>query len=339
MRTNKSKRQHEAYRRALINVIKPLVALMTVFAMLGAGEFYFRVIHLESDGFYMTMMGQRWYRECWNPLFTLSNPAYPDDNGTVAYRDRTWTADDLIGKRKIVVLGDSFAAGHGVCDVSQRFSDQLGAQLGSDYAVMNAAHNGWNTPEEAFFARYYPFDPDVVVLSYYLNDIAPAIASTPNSTIKIPELYERPVDNLTAQLVNRSYLADYIYWHVLVQRQWSASGESITDTYLKAYNDPAIWQTHSQELQQIINWVHSKNAKMIVVVWPILYSVEQSNEAVDKVSQLFQAQGIPVINTADLFAGRSTNDLIISNIDAHPSVFAHTEVGKALYTTIKQLGW
>ena len=101
---------------------------------------------------------------CWNPIFTVTNDKIPTDfGGKVEYRDRTWTDADVQGKTKIMVIGDSFVAGHGLCDVKDRATNILQDKLGSGYAVFNVAVNGWDTPEETFYPPLYPYQPNVVL--------------------------------------------------------------------------------------------------------------------------------------------------------------------------------
>ncbi|MCC7451904.1 MAG: hypothetical protein IT324_31135, partial [Anaerolineae bacterium] len=54
-----------------------LISLITIFMMLGLGEIYFRYINLQSDGFYFTLMAQRWNAVCWKPTYTLKSDQYP----------------------------------------------------------------------------------------------------------------------------------------------------------------------------------------------------------------------------------------------------------------------
>src|SRR5882672_8126140 len=109
-----------------------IISLTTIFLMLCLGEVYFRYIFLRSDQYYFTLMDKRWRQVCWNPTFRLVSDQYPD--GEISYRDRSWTDADVQGKKKIMIVGDSFVAGLGVCNAKDRFGDVLQAKLGDGYA-------------------------------------------------------------------------------------------------------------------------------------------------------------------------------------------------------------
>jgi len=81
------------------------------------------------------------------------------------------------GKRRILVLGDSFAWGYGV-EVDQRFSEVLEVEL-ADAEVINAGVSGYGTDQELLWleregARY---QPDVVLLVLSGNDLPYSVES------------------------------------------------------------------------------------------------------------------------------------------------------------------
>lgn len=313
-------------------VAGPLVALLTVAVMLGAGEVYFRFFHLQSDAYNQTLMAKRWLRECWQPIFTVENPQFVLTGGKFEFRDRTWTAQDVAGKTRVMIVGDSFAAGHGVCNVADRFGDVLARQLGEGYAVLNVAGNGWGTQEQTYYPLLYPFTPNIVVLSYFVNDIENTVKTTPNAALTIPRLAEA---QLPTSLLENSYLADYVYWQIIYKRQFEQSGGAITRTLLDAYDDPAIWAAHERELAQFIAWTRQHDAPLVVVIWPRLDAIDLSRAAVTKVAGVFTAQKIPVINAADLLAGQPTAALIANPADTHPSAYAHRVIADALYAAVR----
>lgn len=82
--------------------------------------------------------------------------------------------DDEIGPKRgyrVVVLGDSFAAGYGV-EREQQFADLLERQLGVE--VVNAATGGWELEHQYYYVkeRGGALEPDLVLYAMYLgNDI------------------------------------------------------------------------------------------------------------------------------------------------------------------------
>jgi lysophospholipase L1-like esterase len=88
---------------------------------------------------------------------------------------REFAYDKPIGAKRIISLGDSFTIGYEV-DVDQTFSAVLERELagaGYDVQVLNAGVSGFSNAEEALYLEreLLRYDPDVVVLSYFINDL------------------------------------------------------------------------------------------------------------------------------------------------------------------------
>lgn len=86
------------------------------------------------------------------------------------FRDVEHSQETLLGKQRIVVLGDSVTLGHGV-DFEAMFSRVLQAQLGERYDVVSIAMGGLNTPQEAHFFEQsgLTYHPNLVILNFVLN--------------------------------------------------------------------------------------------------------------------------------------------------------------------------
>ncbi|MBX3066045.1 MAG: SGNH/GDSL hydrolase family protein [Anaerolineae bacterium] len=302
-----------------------LVSLITVLLMLSLGEFYFRYIHLQSDVFAFTLMHQRWRSVCWKPL----NPVQYSD-GVIEYRDRSWTEADVAGKIKVMVVGDSFAAGHGICNAQDRFGDVLQTMLGDQYVVFNVANGGWNTLEEWRHAVEYPFKPDIVILSYVINDIDVGIADVYGD---LPVAIQRPQANW---LIDNSYLFDYIYWQVLYRRLFQQNNTDILNYELNAYFDPKVWTAQEVQLKRFVDWSQEINAKLVIMAWPHLSLIPETEKQTRMVEDYFRDQGATVVSGVDLFHDDAPSTITVSSADAHPNEAAHHRAAVALYEALNK---
>jgi hypothetical protein len=99
---------------------------------------------------------------------------YPDFSISVSNNSRGLRDDEYplerTGKKRMLVLGDSFGWGFGV-ELHQRFSEILEARH-SDWEIINASVSGYSTDQEYLYLkdRGWAFRPDVVLLLMYEND-------------------------------------------------------------------------------------------------------------------------------------------------------------------------
>jgi GDSL-like Lipase/Acylhydrolase family len=288
-----------------------LVSYFTILLILGAGEIYFRYFYAESDNL-GTLAAQNWLQRYWH-------------TNSWGFRDREWTPDDYAGKKTVVVLGDSFAAGWGIQNPADRFSDVLAAKLGDGYALMNAGVYGTATPEQLDILKKFPVQkPDVVILQYFLNDIDYARL----------QLGLLPSPTSPPSWTHDTYLGNFIFWH-LISRLTSFNNQ-FNDWWVdeaKNYDNVGIWSVHEQELVDFINYVDSIHARLIVVIFPNLTDVVGSIAYVDRVAQVFQAHGHnDILKLFDAAAAWDQHDLVVSSRDAHASVSFNHYVGETLYS-------
>ena len=143
-------------RSVLMNLSVSAAAVLYVFLAL---ELLFYSSFVISDTFSFTLASQRWMETYWHPINALG------------YRDVEHDPAEFSNKQVLLVVGDSFVAGHGIARIEDRFSNVLQRNLGEHYLVVNVARNGWNTADEYQAIVSYPYKPKKIVLSYYINDI------------------------------------------------------------------------------------------------------------------------------------------------------------------------
>lgn len=304
------KRSRPGLRACLLPAVLCLDSILAGLLLL---ELYFARIHDQSDGFNLTHAGRVWFERHWKPVNSLG------------YRDAEPSPPGE-GQAAVVVLGDSFAAGHGVPDASRRFPDVAASALGPGFRVYNVSMIGWDTLDETRALKSFPVRPDVVVLSYYLNDIfhAAAEAKYPlNFAVNLPR-------GSMKILVDHSALADFVYWRLARGGNLSGGAGTFWDALKGAYADPAAWGIHAAELQALASYCKDGGIRLVAVIFPMLQAPGESAPLTGKVAAELASLGAEVIDLTPVFAGRSPRDLVVNGLDAHPNEAVHKEVGEML---------
>lgn len=296
-------------RQAAQNILLALFAVLVTLILL---ELFFKLVFAQSDGFNHTLASKNWFNRYWQ-------------TNSLGYRDVEWTPAMLEGRTRIMVLGDSFAAGHGINNPNHRFSNLLGQMLGRDYAVMNVSQNGANTKTEIQNAIAYPYPPDIVILSFYVNDIQDTALAMG---------YNRPDFKTSSPfLVGESYALNFLYWRIF-RLQTGNWANAYWRWLAGLYNDPGVWNVYRDELLQIHRFIQDRNGQLIVVVFPNLLAIEESRPVTSKVSRLFTDHGVPVLDVGELVAGMDAEALVVNPVDPHPNEFVHRRVAEALHRLI-----
>lgn len=303
----------------LLNLTLSIVTLFVTFMGL---EFYFKVFFDESDSL-DTLARQNWRERYANP--TTYN--------SWGFRDIQWTDQMVTGKTKVMIVGDSFVEGVGLKNPQDRFSNLLGQKLGSNYAVFNLGKAGTNTQHHIKYIVDYPYAPDILILTYYINDIEGAV--TPENWLKRPPGPKIPA--LLAPVVNNSYVLNFFYWRLYHLLEPGGPG----DTWrwlLTIYDDPEDWWIHQQQLLAIYQGAKAEDIPLVVVVFPNMTYIEESRLVTERIINFFQDKGVSTLDVADLIEKFPTDELIASPVDPHPSQLVNELVAEALYQMFVEQG-
>ncbi len=298
-----------------------LITYFTILLIIVVSEGYFRFVYAESDGL-PTLASQNWLARYWQ-------------TNRLGYRDPEWQATQLEGRKSVLVVGDSFAAGWGIPNPDDRFGNVLGKRLGNDYAIVNIGKPGASTVEETDNLQKDPLDKaDVVILQYYLNDIENAALSIGLD----PKL--DPTKGMPTW-INESYLANFVYWRLIARFQPTQEGtQTYWDWLYSMYDNSTVWAIHQKQLNAFADVVTQKGAKLIVVIFPNMLDPFHSVPYVDRVAQAFEAKGVESKNIVKLFdaaAAMPLNERVVSERDAHASAAFNHIVGDMLYEKIMGL--
>ena len=298
-----------------------LISLTTLVIIFWGAEAYLRIFYITTDAYTFTAMNYWWYRD-----YGWANP------NSLGFRDYEPTPDDPAHPlTRIAVLGDSFVMGQGINNIDDTFSQLLEKKLGPGYDVNVIAMSGWDTDVELAQLQQYPYKPDIVILSYYLNDIDYLLqgSSNPNNNFLFPE------DGRVGWIVLNFFVPNYL-WYNLMQFSSSARGTNFVGELINSYADPALWNPQQQALQQYVDWIKGQNMRLIVLVWPNLGMVDASTPATQKVSNFFADQGVEVIDLTDTLRGKSPSELGVNRFDTHPSIEANQIAADLLYQTLQK---
>jgi len=282
-----------------------LLSLVLTFTIL---EVVFRFIPRTSG-----LADPLWYERCWKRDET-GHRVQPASYGS---------------RRTVIVVGDSFAAGVGICDPRDRFADQLAASLDRShpgvFKVFLVAERGLNTRQEWDHLQKFPHRPDLVVLSYYFNDIDDAAKDV---GIYLDYQVYSALPQWFGWFVRRSYLLNFVYWSVP-----NPELNAYREHYLRAWTTPHVVARHLSELDAFF----SLNVPVVLVIFPHLPDLEISAFFADQVASHARARGVYVIDVRELVRDLPVSHRVANASDSHAGVIVHHRVGKALAAAVERV--
>ncbi len=293
-----------------------LITLTTVFLFLVGAESYLRLFYITTDAYTFTSMNYHWYQNFYYPSFN-----------TLGYRDHEPIPN---APRRIAVVGDSFTVGQGINNIDDTFPQliELGLNDGTDVNVI--AQTGWDTDVEEFNLNLYPYKPDTVILSYYLNDIDYILQQNeqdPNDNFSFPE------PGFGSWFVLNFFVPNYVYYN-LAQITSSERNSNFLGDLIDAHLDSEIWARQVMQLDSFVAWTQNNDARLIVLIWANPVAIDASAPAVEQVAGYFRERSIEVVDMSDSMRTYPPTSLIVNNFDTHPSVLAHRLAAEALLAVI-----
>lgn len=282
-------------------------------------EIFMYGFHTESVGGADNLTARLWFCEHWNPINELG------------YRDASTSR--LRDKRLVVVLGDSFTAGHGVNDYRDRFTNQLEALLGKEWAVANVARLGWQTRDQSMGLSTFPLDPEFVVISYYLNDILGVATKRHPPGRSQSKRWPRPLQ----YLIDNSTLGSYIFLKAGRFRSPTGPRKNKPQLFVDTFAEPEIWSRHEQQLRSLVLQISRRGAVPVAIVWPNTRDLALTAPLTGRVAALMRTLKVPVIDLADHFTGRPAEEMMASSLDGHPHRDLHREVAELLHLELQPL--
>ena len=256
-----------------------------------------------------SLMNESWYRKHWSC-------------NVYQYRDYAVQKRVPEGTKRILVLGDSFAAGHGIDRLEDTFPQILARKLPPGFTVNTIAKPGFDTPGEWKALNRYPVEPDILILSYVYNDVDYLVTDRSFKTRT-----SAPVRFFISNYHVASFLFRHLWTPVMSQSNRYASALSST------YKTPDLWKKQEQLLHDFVNYAKDKQCRLVLIVWPNMANVSYFTDDLSKVTSFFSGQGIDVIDLSSHLKGRNRSELCVNRFDNHPNERVHALAGELLYET------
>jgi hypothetical protein len=265
------------------------------------------IFFAHSFGHGQSYASAQWFIKYWKPINTLG------------YRDlEVNQAQD--SKNDLVIIGDSFIAGHGINYPKQRFSDILRSKK-TELKVYNAGLMGTNTIDELHAIKAFPIKPEYIICSYYEND-----SEYLSDELNLEEIL--PHNKLISPvkfLVQESYLFNYTYWEVFATKAIIKNLEKANIDFYQPYRDTILFNKHCEDLSEIFDYCKSINTKLYFLVFPSMDSNMEYTVplVVDPIIKYLESNEIETINVYELVKHLPLRKRIVNLNDEHPSVLVN----------------
>ena len=290
-------------------------------------ETLFVSLYSTTDAFSLSLVSKRW------------NERFVHRNNWNCRDAKRYEGEIPAGTKRLAIVGDSFAFGHGIKNIKDRFGDLLEAQLNKEtkdrWEVYNlgepGADTGWEVERLEKLGREQNFRADVVLLVYCLNDIERLVPSTHEI---VGSIINDPPKNF---LCLNFYLPNFLYYRLNHFQRPEVRGFF---GWLKDGYQGEIWEKQKERLAAIKKWCGERNAKLVVVVFPFmvpsaLQAGDYAFEGVHRIlSDQFAALKVPAIDLLPVYRKVNGRDLVVGAFDAHPdedaNAIAADEIWKGL---------
>jgi lysophospholipase L1-like esterase len=232
--------------------------------------------------------------------------------------------------RRILMLGDSITFGWGVRaeeTFSKRLQDRF-AQAGMDVEVINTGVGNYNTSMEVayFLAEGQRFEPDVVVLNYFINDAERTPMYDVSRIERASEAYaflKSQLDIATRMLGSGDQKDWQDYYHDLYRPGSASSG----------------WHEVKRSIAELARVCHERGISLMIANIPEIrrldpYPFEAETAMLREVADQV---GVPFLDLLPALRGQDPSGLWVTRPDPHPNGVAHGFFAEAMFEPLRAL--
>lgn len=227
------------------------------------------------------------------------------------------------GTIRIMMLGDSLTFGWGVRE-EETFARRLESILngtGIKTEVINAGVGNYNTSMEVayFLSEGYKYNPDVVVLNYFINDAE-----------KTPTYDVSKIDKYSASWIYFASRLDIIARYAKAEHKanWEEYYNSLYDTK----SPLSGWNSVEESFGKLVVFCRKKGIKLVFVVYPEIrrLSPYPFQPITEKIEALVTHHEVPFIDMIYVIKDQNPSSLWVTPLDPHPNAKADALFAKGL---------
>lgn len=231
------------------------------------------------------------------------------------------------GVKRVLMLGDSLTFGWGV-PFAETTSKQLekglnGGGGGTTWQVINAGVGNYNTSQEVayFLNEGHKYDPDVVVLNYFVNDAEPTPARK------------------DSVLLGWSYAYVYLKGRLDVLGRQAFGMRNWADYYLGLYDEGAPgWKLAVESIEKLAADCRERNIPLVIANYPELHDFDNYRFAKvgSALKDISRRLGATFIDLLDAVRDQTESGLWVSPADPHPNGRANRLFAEALRPLVSE---
>lgn len=314
-------------RPIIVSAIKNIAALMLGLLMaLPMGEVMVRIANIAPP---VGRVERNWIKLSENPRLGYEPNRMPFTN-SLGFRDYEHSMVKKAGAFRIIVLGDSLVDGYKILDSTKTFpflTEQLLKPYYPGIEILNFGVSGYATSQEVEMlkSKGLAFQPDLVILTFCLNDFNPDDAHLISELLNTPQL--TPAVQLPKPVI--SILMHSALFRFLLYYNWNQTRINHSTETAALLKESKIAEPF-HELKQL----SVKNRFNVLILISPLFPIPEDmskyrhfklHETVNKLSQI---NGFPFFDLLATYHACQTPDMYIDLYHTKPS--GHACVAKAL---------
>jgi len=256
----------------------------------------------------------------------------PDKSGTyygveirtnsLGFRDEERPLSKPRGKKRVLVLGDSFALGWGVSadNVFSKKLEQLLNAVSPGYEVINMGIGNYNSSMEVELLKRkgLSLDPDMIIMLYFANDMEP----TPK------------IDSLSYALFKHLYLPGFFAMRLNQLLTEKSGGDVLMAYYRKLYSpDSPSLAMNSQAIRELAGICTNRKIEALIVNIPELRKLDPYpfSFATTHIRELARETGLPFHDLLPVFQKHGGISLWVSPEDPHMNALANSLAAESVF--------